>query len=198
MAKAKINNVDYENLETTIFNASQLLDDFDGIWCDHFDDLYAWFITSRFLDDLYKDAESAYFSWKKGLNFVSCTVGATALGLTFGPIGGIIGFVIGLVFGIYETVTNNPTWITVSKEAFEQLLTNCACGNDDNYIKMTNLMTWMFNTKVSLEEIRTLINNFNHEFANLNNAMDAMGLKAKMAGDGVTVLGIETTVTWYF
>ena len=107
--------------------------------------------------------------------------------------GAIIGAVIGFFFGVYEFCTTDPTWITTSKEVFENLLTNCVNGNNDAYIGIINIGTKIYNMQVSLEEIRTKINEFNHKYADFSESMNELGLSGTMSDDGV-LLSVDTEI----
>lgn len=194
-SKVKINSANFSEIQNYVTKASEKLDEAENIWGEKFDNLYANFVESDFLNSLYKDAESTFYTWSRGLSAVSCIAGGAALGLSFGPIGGIVGAIIGAIFGVTMAIINEPTWLTVSKETFENLLLNCRNGNDDNYIKITNLKTKMYNVQVSLEKIKTKINEFQQLYANLNATAEAMGVKTTLADDGMTVLSVNTEVT---
>lgn len=194
-SKVKINSANFSEIQNYVTKASEKLDEAENIWGEKFDNLYANFVESDFLNSLYKDAESTFYTWSRGLSAVSCIAGGAALGLSFGPIGGIIGAIIGAIFGVTMAIINEPTWLTISKETFENLLLNCRNGNDDNYIKITNLKTKMYNIQVSLEKIKTKINEFQQLYANLNATAEAMGVKTTLADDGMTVLSVDTEVT---
>lgn len=194
-SKVKINSANFSEIQNYVTKASEKLDEAENIWGEKFDNLYANFVESDFLNSLYKDAESTFYTWSRGLSAVSCIAGGAALGLSFGPIGGIVGAIIGAIFGVTMAIINEPTWLTISKETFENLLLNCRNGNDDNYIKITNLKTKMYNIQVSLEKIKTKINEFQQLYANLNATAEAMGVKTTLADDGMTVLSVNTEVT---
>lgn len=194
-SKVKVNSANFSEIQDYVTKASEKLDEAENIWGEKFDNLYANFVESDFLNSLYKDAESTFYSWSRGLSAVGCVASGALLGLSFGPIGGIIGAVIGAVFGVTMAIINEPTWLTISKETFENLLLNCRNGNDDNYIKITNLITKMYNVQVSLEKIKTKVNEYQQLYANLNATAESMGVKTSLASDGTTVLSVDTEVT---
>ena len=195
MSKAKINSVSYDELRTHVQSAADALTEVDTIWGDMFEDLYYAFIDSGYLNDLYEDAKSNYYTLKKTVSAIGNVVSGALLGCAVGGApGAIIGAVIGAIFGIWEFCTTDPTWITTSKEVFEQLLTDCVNGNNDCYIGITNIGTKLLNVQVSLEEIRTKINEFNYTYASLEESMNELGLKGTMTDDGV-LLSVDTEVT---
>ncbi len=196
MAKVKVNDDEFTEIGTHIVNASKRLEEAEVEWGTNFDNLYQRFVESGFLDALYEDAESTYHTWSRGLSAVSMTASGAALGLTFGPIGGIIGAVIGAIFGIVSCVLNEPTWLTVSKEAFKTLLNECRYGNNDCYIQISNTYTKLYNCQLAMENIKSKINLFQQTYANLYDSATAVGLDGQLmhASDGITVLGVETSV----
>lgn len=196
MAKVNMDSAAFDQAQQTIVKAAETLDRVEKVWGENFDNLYANIVSSGFLNDLYEDAKSDYYKWKAGLNWVSMTAGGAALGCVFGPIGGIIGAIVGFLFGITTFVKSDPVWITVSKEVFEQLLANCRAGNDDSYIRLINLMTKMHNVQVSMESIKTKINDFQHTYANMSEAANEAGIgdKVQYAADGLTVTNVNTTI----
>ena len=202
MSKAKIDSVEYDELRNQVQYAADCLAEVDQLWGDRFEDLYYAFITSGYLEDLYEDAKSNYYTLKKSVSAISNVATGASLGCVIGSVipgvgniaGAIIGAVIGLVFGIYNFCTTDPTWITTSKEVFEQLLTDCVNGNNDCYIGITNIGTKILNVQVSLEEIRTLVNEFNYAYASLEDSMNEFGLKGQMTDDGV-LLSVDTQIT---
>ncbi len=194
-SKVKVNSANFSEIQDYVTKASEKLDEAENIWGEKFDNLYANFVESDFLNSLYKDAESTFYTWSRGFDAISCITGGALIGLSFGPIGGIVGAVIGAIFGVTMAIINEPTWLTISKETFENLLLNCRNGNDDNYIKITNLKTKMYNIQVSLEKIKTKINEFQQLYADLNATAESMGVKTTLASDGTTVLSVDTEVT---
>jgi len=195
MAKAQIDTTEYNEIENKIIQASEAMEEVESLWGENFDNLNQAFIGSGFLDDLYEDAESNYQTLKKGASFVASTLGGAALGLSFGPIGGIVGAVAGAILGIVNCVVSDPEWLTVSKEVFEQLLNNCQVGADNSYIEIINLQTKLYNAQVSLEKVKTIINEFQQTYANLEATAADCGVTLNLASDGMTVLGISTEVT---
>lgn len=194
-SKVKVNSANFSEIQDYVTKASEKLDEAENIWGEKFDNLYANFVESDFLNSLYKDAESTFYTWSRAFDAISCIGGGALIGLSFGPIGGIVGAVIGAIFGVTMAIINEPTWLTISKETFENLLLNCRNGNDDNYIKITNLKTKMYNIQVSLEKIKTKINEFQQLYADLNATAESMGVKTTLASDGTTVLSVDTEVT---
>ena len=202
MSKAKIDSVEYDELRNQVQYAADCLAEVDQLWGDRFEDLYYAFITSGYLEDLYEDAKSNYYLLKKSVSALSNVATGASLGCAIGSVvpgvgniaGAIIGAVIGLVFGIYNFCTTDPTWITTSKQVFEQLLTDCVNGNNDCYIGITNIGTKLLNVQISLEEIRTLVNEFNYAYASLEDSMNEFGLKGQMTDDGV-LLSVDTQIT---
>ena len=196
MAKVKINDGEFTEIETNITKAMEVLEETMEIWGTNFDNLYHNFVTSGFLDDLYNDAISNYHTWSRGLSAVSNVVSGAALGLAIGGwVGGIIGLVIGAIFGVYQFCKGDPEWITVSRDVFKQMLENCCYGVDDSYIYMNNTLTKLFNCQIALQRVRTCINDFNQAGANFEKAADQYDLSLRTGGaDDLTILGVETEV----
>ena len=196
MAKVKINDGEFTEIETNITKAMEVLEETMEIWGTNFDNLYHNFVTSGFLDDLYNDAISNYHTWSRGLSAVSNVVSGAALGLAIGGwVGGIIGLVIGAIFGVYQFCKGDPEWITVSRDVFKQMLENCCYGVDDSYIYMNNTLTKLFNCQIALQRVRTCINDFNQAGANFEKSADQYSLSLRTGGaDGLTILGVETEV----
>ena len=197
MSKAKIDSVSYDELRNQVQYAADCLAEADQLWGDMFEDLYYAFITNGYLNDLYEDAKSNYYTLKKTVSALGNVATGALLGCYFGPIGGIIGAVIGAIIGIWEFCKTDPVWITTSKEVFEQLLTDCVNGNNDCYIGITNIGTKILNVQVSLEEIRTLVNEFNYAYASLEDSMNEFGLSGTMSDDGV-LLSVDTEIVGGF
>ena len=74
------------------------------------------------------------------------------------------------------------------------LIPSCVNGNNDCYIGITNIGTKLLNVQISLEEIRTLVNEFNYAYASLEDSMNEFGLKGQMTDDGV-LLSVDTQIT---
>lgn len=194
MSKVKINSAQYDELKNHTKSAYTAFEEAEKLWGDTFEDLYYAFITSGYLNDLYEDAKSSYYTLKKSVSALSNVVSGAALGCAIGGwVGAIVGAVIGFFFGVYEFCTTDPTWITTSKEVFENLLTNCVNGNNDAYIGIINVGTKIYNMQVSLEEIRTKINEFNHKYADFSESMNELGLSGTMTDDGV-LLSVDTEI----
>ena len=119
MAYVKINNTELANMATHIQKAFDALDEVEDIWGNKFAELYADFIDSGFLDSLYEDAESTFYQ---------CLRAATAIGAASSvflliPVGGWVAWLVSLLFGVVAyALQGDPQWLTVSKEAFTQLL----------------------------------------------------------------------------
>ena len=64
MSKAKIDSVSYDELRNQVQYAVDCLAEADQLWGDMFEDLYYAFITNGYLNDLYEDAKSNYYTLK--------------------------------------------------------------------------------------------------------------------------------------
>ena len=192
MSKVKINSVEFDEIRTNCQHALECIDKTKLAWGDEFEDLYYAFIDSGFLNDLYEDAKSNYYELQRASTALVCAV-SVALGIVTGGIGGIIGIVLGF-FGIVSVCKSEPKWITTSKEVFEQLLTDCVNGNTECYKRIINTETKVTNVIISLEEIRSKINEFNHKYASLEDSMEKFDLTGTMTDDGV-LLSVDTEVT---
>lgn len=212
MAKVKVNYAEFESVQEHIEKAKSIMEDIVDVWGQNFDNLYNNFITNGFLEDLYKDAESQYYNLANAGYVISYTgtgfgtgaaIGAAAgsvipgLGnIAVGLIGGIIGAVIGFFCGIKHCV-KNPTeikWCYDSKIVFENLLYNCALGDDDSFTAIANTDTKIEQMLLALFKIKTKINEFSQLYANLNATAVESGIKTVLADDKVTLLGVETGV----
>ena len=203
MAKVKINDGQYSELQTNIEKALIALEEAKELWGTNFDNLYHNFVTNGFLDKLYSDADSNYHTWSRGLSAVSNVVSGAALGCAIGTAvpgigniaGAIIGAVIGAIFGVFSFCKGDPEWITASKEVLIQMLTNCVNGIDDAYIYMVNIEAKLKNSQIALERVRTRINDYNYYGADFSAAASAYDLSVRTSGtDGLTILGVETEV----
>ena len=209
MSKVKTSSVEIESIENHIKNADEIMQEILDIWGENFDNLYNNFVTSGFLEDLYKDAESQYYNLANAGYVVSYTAqgaatGALAggiLGTVFAPITATLGAIIGGVIGFFCGITHciqNPTsikWCYDSKNVFVELLERCMYGNDDNYIALYNLKVKLENMALSMLKLKAKINEFQKLYANLNATAEAMGVKTTLADDGMTVLSVDTEVT---
>ena len=209
MSKVKTSSVEIESIENHIKNADEIMQEILDIWGENFDNLYNNFVTSGFLEDLYKDAESQYYNLANAGYVVSYTAqgaatGALAggiLGTVFAPITATLGAIIGGVIGFFCGITHciqNPTsikWCYDSKNVFVELLERCMYGNDDNYIALYNLKVKLENMALSMLKLKAKINEFQKLYANLNATAKAMGVKTTLADDGMTVLSVDTEVT---
>ena len=209
MSKVKTSSVEIESIENYIKNADEIMQEILDIWGENFDNLYNNFVTSGFLEDLYKDAESQYYNLANAGYVVSYTAqgaatGALAggiLGTVFAPITATLGAIIGGVIGFFCGITHciqNPTsikWCYDSKNVFVELLERCMYGNDDNYIALYNLKVKLENMALSMLKLKAKINEFQKLYANLNATAKAMGVKTTLADDGMTVLSVDTEVT---
>ena len=206
MSKVKYNHEQYYTMSEKVDKAETKVIEAMNLWGENFDNLYYAFIDSGFLESLYKDAESQYYNLVNAGYVITDTVSGVATGAVIGSIfpgagtviGAIIGGVLGLLQGIFLDSTKNPNevnWHYESKQAFEALLTACVYGEDDAYINLLNLKTKLDSVTVSLIEIQAKIDEFNKIYADLSESAQKMGLKTKLASDGVTMLGIETSVT---
>ncbi len=209
MSKVKTSSVEIESIENYIKNADEIMQEILDIWGENFDNLYNNFVTSGFLEDLYKDAESQYYNLANAGYVVSYTAqgaatGALAggiLGTVFAPITATLGAIIGGVIGFFCGITHciqNPTsikWCYDSKNVFVELLERCMYGNDDNYIALYNLKVKLENMALSMLKLKAKINEFQKLYANLQATAEAMGVKTTLADDGMTVLSVDTEVT---
>lgn len=215
MAKAKINETELDTLNEHLVKAIGHLDEAQIVWGNNFENLYNNFITNGFLEDLYKDAESQYYNLANAGYLLSYVVQDAGLGMTIGgligaiiPIpvvddvigavaGALIGAIVGLIRGITHCV-KNPTsvkWRYDAKNVFEELLTRCVNGNDDNYIALINSHVKQEHMELALLQIRQKVNAFQQMYANLTEAAQGAGVDINLASDGTTVLGIKSEVT---
>lgn len=209
MSNVKVNDENLEVIDEHFKKALVLLEEAENIWGENFDNLYYNFIESGFLEDLYKDAESQYYHLANAASCVASIAGGIATGATIGAIagsevpvagniiGGVIGGIIGAVFGITHCLKNpnSVKWCYNSKKVFEQLLYDCKYGVDDNYSSMMNVDTKVVNVIASIAEIKSVINEYNHVYANLETAANAYDLNTTMAQDNITILSVDTEVT---
>lgn len=201
MSLVKINNAEYDDISLNVKKAAEELEQAENIWGENFDNLYYNIVTSGWLDSLYDDAASNYHIWKGTIKVIAgaAPLALLAAGLVVaGPVGWIAAALIAIFGAIsgFKTIAQDPIWITVSKQVFIDLLYNCMCGYDDNYVRITNLMTKFYNVQISLEKIKTLVNEYQQLYADLEAAAKTQGLENKLdlAGDSTTVLGINTDV----
>ena len=205
MAKVKINNEEYLQIITNVEKTQEYVLKAIEAWETNFDNLYNNFITNGFLESLYKDAESQYYtSVQTGKNVVCWGASGAALGATIGSvvpgigtaIGAIIGGLVGLAgSAIYEVANpREPQWAYTSKIVLENLLTECVYGNNDAYLKLINTNTKMEHVYVTLYQILSKINEFNKLYAQITETAKEMNLKTNVADDGVTLLDINTDV----
>lgn len=217
MSKVKINFNEYVEVEENIVKAITSMERIEESWNQNFANLNQNFIESGFLEDLYKDAESQYYHLANAGYFVSYVAGMAGTGaaagaaagaisgtvvpvvgnLTLGAIGGIAGAVIGFFLGIYHCVKNpnNVKWCYDSKIIFEELLKRCYNWEHDNYTSTENIHIKLENVSLSLIELKTKINEFQKELANLQDAADkaSLGDQLNVSKEGI-VLGVETEV----
>ena len=192
MAYVKINNTELANMATHIQKAFDALDEVEDIWGNKFAELYADFIDSGFLDSLYEDAESTFYQ---------CLRAATAIGAASSvflliPVGGWVARLVSLLFGVVAyALQGDPQWLTVSKEAFTQLLRSCKDYQDDNYIRISNLATKFYHMQLSIEKIRNKVDTFQSTANQVGATAEQMGLSTRTGGsdDGI-LLGIETEI----
>lgn len=192
MAYVKINNTELANMATHIQKAFDALDEVEDIWGNKFAELYADFIDSGFLDSLYEDAESTFYQ---------CLRAATAIGAASSvflliPVGGWVAWLVSLLFGVVAyALQGDPQWLTVSKEAFTQLLRSCKDYQDDNYIRISNLATKFYHMQLSIEKIRNKVDVFQSTANQIGATAEQMGLSTRTGGsdDGI-LLGIETEI----
>ena len=192
MAYVKINNTELTNMATHIQKASDALDEVEEIWGNRFAELYADFIDSGFLDSLYEDAES---------NFYQCLRAATAIGAASSvflliPVGGWVAWLVSVLFGVVAyALQGDPQWLTVSKEAFTQLLRSCKEYQDDNYIRLSNIAVMFYHMQLSIEKLRNKVDTFQSEANQIGDTAEQMGLSTRTGGsdDGI-LLGIETEI----
>lgn len=221
MSKVRINNDELESISTYIRDAETLMNEIENEWATSFSNLCNNFgvnasggvISEGFLDSLYKDAESQYYRFANLGYVVSYTAGGFGSGaligsvagtvvpglgnIAVGTIGGIIGAVIGFFRGIYHCV-KNPTsikWSYESRDVFANLLSRCGTGDEDNYTAIENEIVKLANMQLAITKIKTKINEFNELYANLKATAEDLGVNTVLANDGVTVLGIETSVS---
>lgn len=198
MSKVKISDEQFSSLMGYVNDAQLRVQDAEANWGTNFDNLYNNIVTSGFLDRLYEDAKSEYYSLAKWGKVGVATVTAIALQCTLiPPPFGFLLTAITLVFGAINFINDScdPHWIESSKNAFVQLLLNCAYGYDDGYVRIVNLMTKLDTVKLNLQQIITKINTFQTENADLNAAATDTGVTIKLAADNTTVLDVETSVT---
>lgn len=211
MSIVKINNSEYDDVKLNVKKALEYLESVENIWGENFDNLYNNIITSGYLNSLYEDAISNWHIWKGTITVVA-TIGGGAmtalkaapliLAASMTPVGWValaiaaLGTIFGLAYGINQISNKDPEWYTISKEVFENLLANCVVGNNDCYIKATNIYTKLYKTQISLEKIKSLVNEYQQLYADLEAAAKTQGLENKidLAGDGTTVLGINSDV----
>ena len=205
MAKVKINNEEYLQIITDVEKTQEYVLKAIEAWETNFDNLYNNFITNGFLESLYKDAESQYYtSVQTGKNVVCWTTGLAGVGATIGSvfpiagtaIGAAVGALLGLGVALISELANprEPQWSYTSKIVLENLLTECVYGNNDAYLKLINTNTKMEHVYVTLYQILSKINEFNKLYAQITETANEMNLKTNVADDGVTLLDINTDV----
>ena len=170
MSKVKINVAEYESLQTGIEKTFNCIMDALDEWDQNFANLNYSFLTSGFLDKLYKDAKSNYRNlswWEKHISAIfSDSIRKRA-------------------------AASKETY--VAKKNFTNLLTSCNEGRRDEYVQMGNAFTMVRNTRTALVEVLTKINEYNRIYGNLVETYNTQGLKTKLAADGYTILGVNTT-----
>ncbi len=214
MAKVKINETEYETLENHLTTSYELLGEASQIWGDNFENLYNNFITNGFLEDLYKDAESQYYRLANAGYLCSYVIQDAGTGMAIGGligviipipviddvVGAVVGAVIGAVVGLIRGITHcvkNPTevkWRYDAKNVFEELLLRCVNGEDDNYTALYNNSVKQQHMMLALMNIKSKINEYQKEFADLKAAARNAGVQLNMASDDTTVLGIKSEV----
>ena len=170
MSKVKINVAEYESLQTGIEKTFNCIMDALDEWDQNFANLNYSFLTSGFLEKLYKDAKSNYRNlswWEKHISTIfSDSVRKRA-------------------------AASKETY--VAKKNFTNLLTSCNEGRRDEYVQLGNAFTMIRNTRTALVEVLTKINEYNRIYGNLVETYNAQGLKTTLAADGYTILGVNTT-----
>lgn len=198
MAIVKTNNAELEAIASDLAKAYECIEAAEEVWGENFDNLLNNIVTSGYLDSLYEDAKSNWRYWKGTITVVASIVVFAACLAT--PVGWValaiaaLGSLFGIGVGV-KTIVSEPDWHTESKVVFENLLNNCAYGNDDCYIQICNIATALYNTRLSLEKIKSKINEFQKLYADLNATAESMGVKTTLASDGTTVLSVDTEVT---
>ena len=192
MAYVKINNTELVNMSTHIQKAFDALDEVEDIWGNKFAQLYADFVESGFLDSLYEDAESNFYQALRA----ATAIGAASSVFLLIPVGGWIAWVVSVLFGVVAyALQGDPQWLTVSKEAFTQLLRACKEYQDDNYIRISNLATKFYHMQLSIEKLRNKVDTFQSTANQVGATAEQMGLSTRTGGsdDGI-LLGVETEV----
>ncbi len=210
MAKVKLNDGQFTVIQENIDKAKEAMTEaIDNIWQVNFENLYQNFVTSGFLDDLYKDAESNYHKIA-GLSGVGLGVGGVAgAGVCAAAAGGVMGtsasaviaaipvigsipvagwIIAGIIclvligIGIYHLVKNGsePEWKYEARDIFVQLLEQCVGDTEYNFQASENLETKLENCRLSLQAILITISEFNTENANLDAAANEVGLGDKV------------------
>lgn len=202
MSKVNLNESEFEDVSTHIVNASDYAVEVSEEWGENFDNLYNNIVTSGFLNDLYEDAKSQFDM----LLSTGCSVvGGASLGALVGSfipgigtaIGAGIGAIVGGLFGAGKKILDKSSvrWSEESKKVFENDLLNCQQGSDDKYAKIYNIDTKIKNVNASLLEILYKINEFQKLYSSLEEAASEAKVQTKLADDGVTLLGVDTTIT---
>lgn len=204
MAKVKLNSNEIDEIKSQLQEAEEVVLETRVMWEDNFYNLYNNIVTNGFLDSLYEDAKSDFYNMAGAGYFASYTAAGTGIGVAAGSfvpgignaIGGVIGAALGAIFGIFKAIDTSTTKFSEdSKKVFENLLKECKNKDQDAYRAIKNLETKHQSVRASLLEIETKINEFQQAYASLKESAKAVGVKTKMASDGVTVLDTKTSVT---
>ena len=197
MSKLKINEVEYGNIQSNVEKSYETIVDTVGIYDQEFANLYYSIVTSGFLEKLYEDAKSNYYILRSAGNIAGNMAMGALMGTSIGKhwIGTIVGAAAGLIYGLIKELSDpSSKWKDDAKKNFENLLDRCNNGDDDSYIRLYNMYTKVKNTRTSLVEILTKINEFNMAHANMSKAFEQQGLKTSVAQDGITLTGVNTSV----
>ncbi len=217
MTKVKINNSGFTEIQTDVDTSKKYVtESIEEIWATNFSNLYNNFITNGFLEDLYKDAESKFNALFGGGTAIiggggaivsGCAASAVAQGVTLAGIAGCIpvaGWIIAAIIlaalaiiGIAYFVksASDVQFKHDARDVFENLLTECYNGDQYNMQALENVETKMENVRLSLQSVLFQIADFQTKYANLESAAADAGVETQLAGDGTTLLGIQTEVT---
>ncbi len=217
MAKVMINNSEFSEIQKHVDLAKEhITEAIDDIWATNFSNLYNNFITNGFLEALYKDAESSFnrlfgtgtlIIGGGGAIASGCAASAVASGVTLAGVASMIpvaGWIIGaIILGILAVIgiaylvksASSVQFKYDAKNVFEALLTECATGSQMNFLALENLETKDENIRLALQNVLFKIADFQTKYASLETAAAAAGVETKLAGDGTTLLGIQTEVT---
>lgn len=217
MSKVMINLSEYNEMQTHVDKAKLAVQEaMDEVWDTNFANLHNNFIGNGFLEKLYKDAESNYNRIFGSGTAMVCGAGsyiagtAAASGATALSIGSlsfcipVAGWIIGaILLGLFAIVGiahvvksfSDIKFRYDAKNVFINLLEECYNRTNVNYLALENLETKYENIRLSLQKILFLIDEYQSQYAALNDAAAEAGVTGRYAEDGITLLGIDTTVT---